>query len=79
MLTNTSKYSAADQGFIDGLSTLHIYQPTYIIANAKIFINHDWIDINALRRFIIDKYEIPSPNKFILSNPGVAHLLNFLF
>ncbi|KAJ6509799.1 hypothetical protein DFH09DRAFT_1334013 [Mycena vulgaris] len=62
MFTNTSNHSAADQRFIDGLSTLLIYQPIYITANAKIFINHDWIDINTLRRFIIDKYEIPSPN-----------------
>ncbi|KAJ7902210.1 hypothetical protein B0H13DRAFT_2335745 [Mycena leptocephala] len=56
MLTNTSKHSAADQKFIAGLSTRvitafrnSIYQPTYITANFNIFINHDWIDNNALR------------------------------
>ncbi|KAJ7469936.1 hypothetical protein B0H11DRAFT_2042902 [Mycena galericulata] len=60
MLTDiTSRHSVADQQFIDGLSTRvimdfrsSVYQPAYIAAHANIFINHEWIDIDALRLFV---------------------------
>ncbi|KAJ7782537.1 hypothetical protein DFH07DRAFT_1010922 [Mycena maculata] len=59
MRTKTCKHSLADQEYIDSVSTRvvmdfrsSIYQEAYITANAHVFLDHDWIDIDALRRFV---------------------------
>ncbi|KAJ7502216.1 hypothetical protein B0H11DRAFT_2365550 [Mycena galericulata] len=54
-----SKHSAADQAFLDGLpgrklieSRNYMFTPSYITSNAGRFLDHEWIDIPALREFL---------------------------
>ncbi|KAJ7450993.1 hypothetical protein B0H11DRAFT_2246571 [Mycena galericulata] len=54
-----SKHSAADQAFLDGLPGRkliefrnYMFTPSYITSNAGRFLDHEWIDIPALREFL---------------------------
>ncbi|KAJ7467361.1 hypothetical protein B0H11DRAFT_2197322 [Mycena galericulata] len=54
-----SKHSAADQAFLDGLPGWkliefrnYMFTPSYITSNAGRFLDHEWIDIPALREFL---------------------------
>ncbi|KAJ7240153.1 hypothetical protein B0H12DRAFT_1074856 [Mycena haematopus] len=55
----STKHSTADLAFIKRQPSgvimefrSSIYQPAYIAANAHLFIDHEWIDVDALRRFV---------------------------
>ncbi|KAJ7455399.1 hypothetical protein FB451DRAFT_1184196 [Mycena latifolia] len=54
-----SKHSPADQEFLDGVSNRQLmgfrnfmYTPVYIAANATQFLDHDWVDIPALKKYL---------------------------
>ncbi|KAJ7484769.1 hypothetical protein B0H11DRAFT_2279492 [Mycena galericulata] len=54
-----SKHSAGDQAFLDGLPGRkliefrnYMFTPSYITLNAGRFLDHEWIDIPALREFL---------------------------
>ncbi|KAJ7663386.1 hypothetical protein DFH06DRAFT_1296159 [Mycena polygramma] len=64
-----SKHAPADQEYLDGLSARqlmdfrnYLFTPTYIAHNAAKFLDHEWVDIAELRKYLQHAAAIPPPS-----------------
>ncbi|KAJ7454323.1 hypothetical protein B0H11DRAFT_2069500 [Mycena galericulata] len=64
--------SAADQEFIDGLPTCDIFTKPYMTANPHLFVDTAWIDVAALRSFLVDRDSDRDHIVISSSSPGVS-------
>ncbi|KAJ7653606.1 hypothetical protein DFH06DRAFT_1417176 [Mycena polygramma] len=65
-----SKHAPADQKYLDSLSARqlmdfrnYLFNPTYIAQNAAKFLDHEWVDIGELRKYLHHTVAIAPPTR----------------
>ncbi|KAJ6501024.1 hypothetical protein C8R47DRAFT_1317105 [Mycena vitilis] len=79
-----SKHAPADQEYLDSLSARqlmdfrnYLFNPTYIAQNAAKFLDHEWVDVGELRKYLLaiappTRVKLEAIAPFIASEPAGA-------